>query len=312
MTQRKPAWGSRIVLTVLFCVGARSQWLDYREPGVPRGKDTKVKLSAPAPRINGTPDLTGVWMHEPTAPDELRRIYRGSPVEGEFEVLPPGMNIELQNKYGFNLLIDLEPSGTFKPGQPPPTIKRPEGLAVLQRVSDELARKQLRPCDGAEIVSWPQLGLLSEPIKIVQAPKETIILYEAGNLHRQIYADGRKFPSRFELPAYLGYSAGRWEKDVFVVETRGFRESLLDVAGHPRSETMHVTERFHRRDFGHLDVEMTFDDPTVYARPFTVRIAHELVADNDIFEMFCDNEKDAVHIKPPSLEGTGLDPNYVR
>jgi hypothetical protein len=67
--------------------------------------------------------------------------------------------------------------------------------------------------------------------------------------------------------------------------------------GHPRSEDMHVTERFRRRDFGHLDVEMTFDDPQMYTKKFTVRIPHELVPDNDIFEMFCgQNEKDRAHM----------------
>jgi hypothetical protein len=67
--------------------------------------------------------------------------------------------------------------------------------------------------------------------------------------------------------------------------------------GHPRSEAMHVTERFRRRDFGHLDVEMTFDDPQMYTQKFTVRISHELVTDNDIFEMFCgQNEKDRAHM----------------
>ncbi len=67
--------------------------------------------------------------------------------------------------------------------------------------------------------------------------------------------------------------------------------------GHPRSEDMHVTERFHRRDFGHLDTEMTFDDPAMYKRIFSVKVAYNLVADNDIFEMFCtQNEKDRVHM----------------
>jgi|SRR5579862_4030351 len=70
---------------------------------------------------------------------------------------------------------------------------------------------------------WPLAGMVSEPIKIVQAPKEMMILYEAGNLHLQIFTDGRVFPDEFELPAYLGYSVGRWENDTFVVETRGFR-----------------------------------------------------------------------------------------
>jgi hypothetical protein len=59
---------------------------------------------------------------------------------------------------------------------------------------------------------------------------------------------------------------------------------------------MHVTERFRWRDFGHLDTELTFDDPELYNRKFSVRIAYELVPDNDIFEMFCmQNEKDRPH-----------------
>ena len=150
------------------------------------------------------------------------------------------------------------------------------------------------------VAGFPLAGLLSEPIKIVQAPRTTVILYEAGSTHRQVFADGRALPKVFELPAFLGYSIGHWEGDVFVVETAGFNDkNALDGRGHPRSEALRVTERFRRRDFGHLDVEMTFDDPKMYTRPFTVKVPHDLVADADIFEMFCENEKDREHLKRP-------------
>lgn len=87
------------------------------------------------------------------------------------------------------------------------------------------------------------------------------------------------------------------ERDVFVVETAGFNDrTSLDVSGHPQSEALRITERFRRRDFGHLDVEMTFDDPQMYSKPFTITIPHDLLADADIFEMFCENEKDRVHL----------------
>jgi hypothetical protein len=135
-------------------------------------------------------------------------------------------------------------------------------------------------------------------MKIIQAVKVTMILYEVDNLHRQVFVDGRRFPATFELPARLGYSIGRWEGDTFVIETSGFNEETpIDGMGHPRSEAMHVTERFHRRDFGHLDTEITFDDAKYYTRPFTVKIGYTLEADNDIFEMYCDeNEKDKPHM----------------
>ena len=60
----------------------------------------------------------------------------------------------------------------------------------------------------------------------------------------------------------------------------------IDAIGHPRSEAMHVTERYHRRDYGHLDTELTFDDPQMYTRKFSVKIAYNLVPDDDIFEIF--------------------------
>jgi hypothetical protein len=118
-----------------------------------------------------------------------------------------------------------------------------------------------------------------------------------GGDHRQIYTDGRTLPREFNLPAYYGYSVGRWEKDTFVVETAGFNDKTpLDAIGHAHSDHLRVVERIRRRDFGHLDLEMTFDDPKMYTRPFTVRIPHTLLADEDIFEMFPENEKDCARI----------------
>jgi len=278
------AAGAFWLLPVSLC----AQWLNYAEPGVPRLKDGKVNLSAPAPRTaDGKPDLTGVWMHETTTPEEMKRLY-GKVIDEAIKVDVPGMEIGTQHKYVLDILVD------FKPGESP---VRPETEALMKQRVGPLDGERPPAC-GAEGAGWPLVGLLSEAIKIVQAPKETILLYEAGNLHRQIYADGRELPAEFDLPAYLGYSAGRWEGDAFIVETRGFNgKTPLDAMGHPRSEAMHVTERFRRRDVGHLDYEITFDDPKYYTRAFTVRIPHDLVADNDIFETFCENEKDAAHIK---------------
>jgi hypothetical protein len=118
-----------------------------------------------------------------------------------------------------------------------------------------------------------------------------VVLYEAGNLYRQLHTDGRQLPKEFDLPAFNGYSAGRWEGDALVVETAGFNDkTIFDLAGHPHSDALHMTERFRRRDFGHLDYELTFNDPKMYTKPFTVKIPHELLADSDIFEMYSENE----------------------
>jgi hypothetical protein len=170
---------------------------------------------------------------------------------------------------------------------------RPETVAALRQ-----RQANANPADvcGAP-TGIPLGGLLSEPIKIVQSPRMTVILYESDNSHRQIYTDGRGLPREISFPSYLGYSAGRWERDTLVVETIGFNDkAALDLIGHPHSESLRVVERYRRRDFGHLDLEITFDDPRMYKKPFTIKVPHDLLADSDIFESFCENEKDRAHL----------------
>jgi hypothetical protein len=66
----------------------------------------------------------------------------------------------------------------------------------------------------------------------------------------------------------MGYSTGKWDGDTLVVDTAGFNDKgWLDARGHPRSEALHVQERFHRRDFGHMDVEATVEIPTSSPSP---------------------------------------------
>ena len=274
-----------LIASILLPVGAKAQWLNYLDPGIPRLKNGKANLAAPAPRsANGKPDLSGVWLHEQSPIEEFKRMF-GDRYEAESQAALIGMELEAVHKYALNILLD------FKPGESP---LRPEAEAVMKQRTAE--RQVDNVCHGE--YGWPVAGMLAEPFKIVQTPKLTMILYEVDNLRRQVFTDGRKFPATFEFPAYLGYSIGRWEGDTFVVESRGFNDRTpLDAFGHPRSEGMHVTERFRRRDFGHLDTEMTFDDPAMYSRVFTVKVGYELVPDNDIFEMFCtQNEKDRVHM----------------
>ena len=269
----------------VLSVSTHAQWLNFPTPNTPRTADGKPNLAAPTPRTaEGKPDLSGVWMHETTTIDEMRRLF-GPIIDAEIKTSVPGMELDTVHKYAINVLSD------FKPNELPMT---PEG--------GKLFLKNLTGRDPSVVCAapppFPLAGLLSEPIKIVQAPRMTIVLYEAGNMYRQIYADGRALPKEVNFPAYLGYSIGRWDGDVFVVERAGFNDrTQLDILGHPRSEQMRVTERFRRTDFGHMDMEVTFTDPVMYTKPMTLKIPHTIMADSDIFESFCDNEKDRVHLE---------------
>jgi hypothetical protein len=279
---KRLAW---VAVVVALSTTTTAQWLKFVPPGTPRTPDGKPNLAAPTPlTADKRPDLSGVWMHEQTSVAEMKTLF-GARIDEELKVDVPGMELGTVHKYAISLLAD------FKIDQPP---MRPEGFAQW--------KKNLGASDPANVCvgvpSFTLAGFLSEPIKIVQAPRMTMVMYEAGNMHRQIYSDGRMLPATYEFPAFLGYSIGRWEGDVFVVETAGFNgRAQLDILGHPSSEALKMTERFRRRDFGHLDMEVTFDDPTMYTRPLTIKVPHTLMADGDIFESFCENEKDRVHLE---------------
>ena len=273
-----------VVLIGFVSLAAQSQWLNYPTPGTPRTADGKPDLTAATPRApDGKPDVSGVWMHETTTVAEIKRLF-GNRFDAAIKANSLGMEIGTQHKYAFDILLD------FKPEDSP---LRPETAELMRRRAAE--HDPTNVC--SEVRGFPRNDLVSEPIKIVQAPLVTMILYEVDNLHRQVYTDGRVLPKEFDLPAFLGYSVGHWERDTFVVETAGFNDKTpLDNAGHPHSDALRITERFHRRDFGHLEYEMTFDDPKMYTKPFTIKIPHDLMPDADIFEMFCENEKDRVHL----------------
>jgi len=95
----------------------------------------------------------------------------------------------------------------------------------------------------------------------------------------------------------MGYSIGHWEGDTLVVDTAGFNDrGWLDIEGHPHTEALHITERFRRRDFGHMDLQLTITDPKTFTRPFTLNIDKTLVPDTDLLESICENDHSVPHM----------------
>jgi hypothetical protein len=269
----------RIAAIVLAAMSTpvAAQWLQHRETATPRTKDGRPNLSAPAPRApDGKPDLSGVWAAEPS--DELRRSR--APDD------PLGAELQFISKYALNILAD------FKPEEEP---IRPEAAALL-RQRMETSGKDI-PTSHCLPGSVPFSSLIA-PFKIIQTPTLIAMLLEDNNPARQIHTDGRKHPAEHPWPSWMGYSVGKWDNDTLAVDTMGFNDrSWLDANGHPRSEAMHIVERFRRRDFGHMDLALTVDDPKMYTRPFTVKVGYRLLPDTDILESVCaENEKDRIHL----------------
>ena len=227
-------------------------------------------LDFPTPGIprlpNGQPNLTAPAPRTAEGKPDLSGIWRGG-----------------GPSYRFNIAQDLKPEDI-----------QPWAEALFQeRVRDSRKESPLARCLPVSIPFHNAFNLT----RIVQTPGLMVILYESPNSpHRTVFTDGRALPKDPD-PTWLGYSIGRWEGDTLVIDSAGFNDrTWLDSAGHPQTESLRITERLHRRDFGHMDFQMTIDDPKVFTKPFTIKMERLLAPDTEILEDVCENERDAPHM----------------
>jgi hypothetical protein len=242
-----------MLAAVLWAGPAAAQWISYPTPGLPRTREGKPDLNAPAPKTpDGRPDMSGIWL-------------------------------TTSGRWLNNLAAD----GVDVPF-------KPEALALFrERQANNGKGRPSERCISHGVSDFDALGT---PTKIIQTPSVTVILFEAYNHYRQVFTDGRPLP-KDPQPAWLGYSVGKWDGSAFVVETIGLNDQTwLDDGGHPHTEALRVTERFTRRDFGHMDIQITIDDPGSYTKPWTVTIPKQLMVDAELIEFMCENEKDLPHM----------------
>jgi hypothetical protein len=263
-----------LILLASFSVPLAAQWLDHRDPRTPL-RNGKPDLTAPAPRLNGKPDLSGVWQVERTSGKEFESILGSEFTETQVDFTDI-------NKYVLDVFWGLKPS------EEP---LRPAAVAILKE------RSQMPSTTTRCLPAGVPAGLFIFSFKMIQSPREVVIISEGGDPARQIHTDGRSLPVDPQ-PSWMGYSVGKWQGDTFAVETTGFREeSWLDGFGHPRSETMLVRENFRRRDFGHMDLDVTIEDAKYYTQPIRFRTTFNLIPAGDVLEFVClENEKDRAHI----------------
>ena len=198
------------------------------------------------------------------------------------------------NPYRFDVIQDLKDEAIFRPAA--------EAI-FMERVADFRRDDPVTNC----LPGGPS-EMLSATYRIMQSPTVVALLYESGTgRYRQIHMDGRKLPED-PNPTWLGYSVGRWEGDTLVVESAGFNDrTWLDRAGHPHSEKLRVTERFRRVDFGHMQYQITFDDPETLTKPLTFSLAVNYRADTDMLENVCnENNRDKVHMVGTASTGVQL------
>jgi hypothetical protein len=191
---------------------------------------------------------------------------------------------DLTGVYGYNanpganapaMSGDLPRQPTLKPGA--------EQYRVVRGPTDTGLYATCRP------PGVPQTFLVPYYLQIIQSPKHVVILHEYLTLPRIVEIGG-------ELPAdpdpfYMGHSVGRWEGDVLVVTSTGFKES--EVSNIKTTESLRITERFRRPSLGTLEYEAVIEDPNVFATPWLMKRNFPFLPEHKrVDEFFCENNRD--------------------
>jgi hypothetical protein len=240
-----------IILSILAAPVA-AQWLRLPLPGTPRMSDGRPNLSAPTPRTaDGRPDLSGIWLSW--------NWHRDNPDRGRLFLT------------GIDVPMQPWAEALYRERQGNQSKDDPEGFCLPAGIPEQMVNPL--------------------PWKIIQTPGVTVILFEQWANYRQIFTDGRRLPE-ISQPSWFGYSTGRWEGDTFVAETIGLNDrTWLGNDGHPHSEAMRITERFTRSDFGHMEVQFTFDDSKAFTKPWSATAQFQVLPDTELMEQICENQK---------------------
>lgn len=228
------------------------------------GQWLKIKTPGIPRKTDGKPDLTALAPRTPDGKPDLSGLWGPQ-----------------TTTYTLSITSDL------KPGEVLPWAEQVY-KARLDSLDKDTPLTRCLPGGPTEI--------LGGQYRIIQSSNVTGILY-AGGAYRQIFTDGRELP-KDPNPTWWGYSVGHWEGDTLVVQSAGFNDrSWLDFSGHPHSEDLRVTERFTRRDFGHIQLQFTMEDPKTFTKPISISVSVNFVPDTEMLEYVCnENEKDTAHL----------------
>ena len=215
---------------------------------------------APAvPRVNGKPDLNGLWQALNTANWDIQ-AHSARPA---LAMRPgPVVPVPAREVLAFGAVGAIPGGLGVVDGDELPY--KPEALKKKQENQENwLARDPEIKC---YLPGVPRATYMPFPFQIVQSDRAFFISYEFAGAVRNVYL---KDPGPAQVDSWMGQSVGRWEGDTFVVDVSGFNDqSWFDRAGNHHSASMKVTERYTMTDADHIQYEATIDDPETFTRPW--------------------------------------------
>ena len=197
----------------------------------------------------------------------------------------------------------------FRGGPPDPKLVPPPPTPLLLKAKykgpyEELRARQIESDKRGEPLSnastqclpngMPQMMSAIYPVEFLQTPGQLTVIAEAMSQVRRIYLDKPQVKIEDVPPGYFGHSVGHWDGDTLVVDTIGVREDVLGFKDMPHSDQMHIRERLRlvARDVMHDQI--TIDDPVVLEKPFTYTVGFRRMANYEMLEYVCENNRDYV------------------
>lgn len=200
-----------------------------------------------APRLNGRPDLNGIWQAVNTANWDLQdHPAEPGPLwqSGAIGAVPAGQSV-------------IE-GGTI-PYQPAALEKKKENFA--KRLPEDPEAKCYMP-------GVPRATYMPYPFQIVQSQRDILLVYEYATANRLVNMGP---PQKAGSDTWMGTSNGRWEGETLVVDVTGLNGlAWFDRAGDWASDKLHVVERYTRVGPDHIQYEATIEDPSVFTRPWKI------------------------------------------
>jgi hypothetical protein len=223
-------------------------------------------------RINGHPNLNGIWQAMNTAYWNLE-AHSAEAVPSMWELgslgaIPAGRSVV---------------EGGAIPYLP---------TALEQRAANRAGYPESDPATRCFMPGLPRANYQPFPFQIVQGDGDILFAYEFATAHRNVYMDPADHLAYEDVPVdqWMGWSNGRWEGDTLVVEVvaNDFR-TWLDRSGNHHSSAMAVTERFTLLGANHIQYEATIEDPNTFSRPWTISMPlyRRMEQDADIHEFKC-------------------------
>jgi hypothetical protein len=244
-------------LILALAASASAQWDPYPWKRVPRTKDGKVDVNAPAQRTSyGKPDLSGFWMPE-------------DPV-----------------KHLLNLAADLKPEDV--------PLKPWAQDLYKQRIDTEGKDHPGVSCLPSGI---PEKDNIPDGLKLVQTEDLVIFLHESRTIYRQIFTDGRPLPKNAQPTWMGYSIGRWDNDTLVVETIGQNGKTWLDMRGLPATPAIKVTERLTRPNIGRMNIEVTIDDPEAYTKPWKVNLTWRLLPDAELIESICEeNNRDPAHM----------------